>query len=60
MLNLAAVFWLPNTSKTSPPRGEKLFHVGMSMGPNVRAAVKRPAGDVSTGMPVARCSYLAP
>ena len=37
-----------------------LFQVGMSIGPNVRAAVKRPAGDVSTGMPGAKYSQRAP
>src|SRR4029453_10653153 len=35
-LNFSAVFWLPNRSYTTPPRGAMLVQLGMSIGPKLR------------------------
>ena len=35
---------MPKMSYTAPKRGDRLVQVGISIGPNVRAAVKRPPG----------------
>ena len=60
-LNFSAVFWFPNRSYTTPKRGAILFHVGMSMGPKLRAcATNLPCPDVSVGMPDAKYSQRAP